>query len=817
MRKPLLFIRKICIVCLIFSTSGWVAAQPVTPVWPQQLEQAVWQAREGDTDAALSKLANLLQQHPAQTQIRYDYAVVAAWHGDDALTVDLLQGLDAGTMPVYVLRVFARSARQAKHFIRAAALYDVLAAREGQFEAGTLGAALSLADAGDSDRAFTKLSELLATTDPSAQLFADLQFAHGYIYERNQNFRQALHFYNQGLRHHPDHAGLRHRRAIAASALGATAHAADVLQQAPALFSEAERVGIELDSAALQIRWADLYPYTGQQTSLQQVLADYQTLAPVAGERKITLQFDQFVAHVAAYEMQQALVLYEALLEQHGGMQQLPVYVLASAGRMFLYFDDPRAARDCLRTALLKGGDGLPVDARFGLQMGLFRAYADAGEFEQLPSLVSELRREQVPWQHPSPRIWIANERYPATVEALALERAYVEAYRDALRQMDAWLSIAPANGSLRLTRAAVLRWLQWYDHSLNDVELVQASGEYQLRALLARGHVAMDTTDFTVVPEVLDAATAIHPRDKGVVDLRKRWALHQRPEFYARADAGRSDGGAEGSRSHQIDTYLYSKPVAEQIRLFAHGVYRVADFDEGTGRDSRLGAGLEYRRKDLVVTGEINQGFEQYDGTGLALSTRWRLNDFWSLRASAALDSSNAPLRGVRAGISADEVTAGGAYRWHESRSLGFGVGAMRMQDGNQRRWLSLGLTQRLINATRHKLEAQLRAYMSRNTKAAAVYFNPERDRDLAVGLVHEWRIYQDAERRFSQRIGGSIGNYYQENFGSAGVWDMSVEHRWQLNAALNFSYGVRWGRRTYDGDDERQTSYFMTLGARI
>ena len=104
-------------------------------------------ARAGDTVAALTALSSLHLQYPEEVTIRYDYAVIAGWHGDHALAVDVLAALDVDGLPDYVLSAYADSARQTKQWTHASALYRTLSRRAGQFEAGVIGAALSLADA----------------------------------------------------------------------------------------------------------------------------------------------------------------------------------------------------------------------------------------------------------------------------------------------------------------------------------------------------------------------------------------------------------------------------------------------------------------------------------------------------------------------------------------------------------------------------------------------------------------------------------------------------------------------------------------------
>ena len=155
--------------------------------------------------------------------------------------------------------------------------------------------------------------------------------------------------------------------------------------------------------------------------------------------------------------------------------------------------------------------------------------------------------------------------------------------------------------------------------------------------------------------------------------------------------------------------------------------------------------------------------------------------------------------------------------YRWHESRRAEFGFGGVRLDDDNRRRWINAEFSQRIVNAPRHKLSAELAAYTSRNSEQGAVYFNPERDRELTAGMLHEWRIMRRHDRHLIQRTGITAGTYFQQDFGSDALWRLQWEQEWQLSPALLFSYGASYGRRPYDGEMERQVSYFLHLGARL
>lgn len=799
------------VLCLIASLS-----QATTADWGDAREAAVVLARQGHTEQALQQLSELLTDHPYESAIRFDYAVVAGWHGDDELAVAAMADQTPDGLPDYVLAAYARSARNAGRFDLAVDLYAALAERESYRLRGLVGGVLAMADAGRLDEGLVLLEAVDEKPAFESSEFADLQFACGYLFERARNYMRALDCYNLGLRHHPEHGELRRRRAMVASAMGAADVAGEEVARDPALFAASERAGIRMDEAAMKLRWSGLSRETEDLAGEDRALAQYDELTAEIDPGNRTLQFDRFIALTVANRMNEAEQAFQRILRAHGPADQLPRYVLAGAGRMYLYLEEPDEAVRYYQLTLVDA-DELPPGVRFPAQMGLFSALADAGAYEEMLDLVQILEAQEAPWIRPSPKIWRVNPRFTSSVEAAAVAQAYVDQHDQALARLDELLSVAPANGSLRLTRAAVLRWRGWYAKSAADLEKVSATGEYQLRTAVDTAHLALETRDYPGAEAALDEARRLHARDKSVVDLVKRWRLHNRPELYLRASSGRSDGGRLGSRSLDLESYYYSAPLSTNYRAFLHGLSRYAEFEEGDGRDARLGAGVEYRKSRLTWRGEVFTGLDQWQGTGAEVSAGWRLSDYWQLGVSAALNGPGVPLRGLRVGIDGEDMQLRLTRRWHEARRADLALGVMRLDDDNQRRWASLSFQQRVFNAPRHKLDAVAGFYSSDNKQLNSIYFNPTRDREMTVGLRHEWRLLRDYDRWFFQRIGITAGSYFQESYGSDPLWRLNWEQEWQISPALSITYGASLGKRSYDGDRERQTSFFLTLGSRL
>jgi biofilm PGA synthesis protein PgaA len=74
-----------------------------------------------------------------------------------------------------------------------------------------------------------------------------------------------------------------------------------------------------------------------------------------------------------------------------------------------------------------------------------------------------------------------------------------------------------------------------------------------------------------------------------------------------------------------------------------------------------------------------------------------------------------------------------------------------------------------------------------------------------VEIGLRVDQQLWRHYERHFRHRLTVSLGNYWQQGFGSALVPSAEYRHEWQLADGRIFEYGVSWSRPVYDGQRER------------
>ena len=774
-------------------------------------EMAVISARAGQLEVGLHDLSHLHRIHPDNQEIRNDYAVVAAWAKRDALTTRLLNEAELDTLPDYVLMPYAKALRNDQQWDRSLAAYREWQLRYPNTFEAKLGVVLTYADAGVYESSRNQLN-ILRRAELGIEEKAMVQFACGYIAERERKFVQALDCYNLGLRHAPENVELLERRAIIASALGANEFALRSYSQLSNTAESETANNLQLDATALRLRWASLEENRARYAATEEALRGHDGIDRPSREQALIRKYDRIVGLVAGYEMQEAIELYSSL-NLHP--DEIPVYVLGSTAQAHLYLNHTKEAIQLFRYALPK----VPSDhaeVRFDLQVGLFHSLSDQGYYEEAGDVAAEIARSQSPWIRPTDKIWLENQRYTTAREVAALTLAYREDYENALSSFNDMLVIGAANDGLRLSNANLKRWRGWYRASERDTSKVSNPG-YELLKTTLSSHLSMDRGAYRNAEQNLNTVKDLHPRDKGVKALDRRWRLHNRPQLQIVAQAGKSDGTQLGSESYSVDVHYYTRPFAYNYRTFVHSHTRWAEFLEGDGRDTRLGAGLEYRGLSWSLSGEVHTGMEQNNSPGLTITHQLDSTDHWHHSTTLNYNGLNIPLRGTRIGIQGEDISHTTTYRWHESAQASIGLGYMRIDDGNERRSINTDYQQRFINAPRHKTALSAALFTSKNDELVTPYFNPSSDLDARVGLIHEWRMQQTYQLIRKLRLGAFLGRYYQEGFGTNPLWSARLEYEQEVDHLWSITAGIAFGRRPYDGIQERQEQYYLTLQSKL
>jgi biofilm PGA synthesis protein PgaA len=140
-----------------------------------------------------------------------------------------------------------------------------------------------------------------------------------------------------------------------------------------------------------------------------------------------------------------------------------------------------------------------------------------------------------------------------------------------------------------------------------------------------------------------------------------------------------------------------------------------------------------------------------------------------------------------------------------------------MDFTDGNQRTRLTLSGTQRILTLPGHKIRVFGEISASNNSRLGGPYFNPDSDLGITGGIEHLWRIYRRYDKSFNQKVRISVGNYWQQGYGSDYTMGLEYSFIIELGNRFNITYGAGRNRSVYDGKPERSNFAFMSLNWRF
>lgn len=397
------------------------------------------------------------------------------------------------------------------------------------------------------------------------------------------------------------------------------------------------------------------------------------------------------------------------------------------------------------------------------------------------------------------------------------LARAYADRLGESQQRLEAMASEAPGNTDVRHELGSIYLWRGWPDRALAQYRQALAVQPGMISARAGWSVTQIERAAFADAGREITALTSEYPDHPTVRELTRRWTLHQRSLLVVEASSGESSGTTFGSDQYNVDAWWYSRPLAQRYRLYARSHDAFGEFEEGPATRRRLAAGAEYRRPYWNARAELAAERLGGDDTGLSAELNWRIDDLWSLAASAELNGYDTPLRAYRNDIDANRLALRAAYRPDERSSVSAGLARQDFDDGNARSSLWVDGRQRLLTRPDWRVEATGGAALSRASKQDTPYFNPSRDRSLVLGADLRWATYKRFERGVYQRLHPQLGSYWQDGFGSGGTWALDYELEVHISRGWSVRAGVRRARNVYDGNREYGTFFLASLEGRL
>jgi biofilm PGA synthesis protein PgaA len=776
----------------------------------ERRQAALQAAREGRFDSALPAFVNMVAEAPNDIGIKADYIELLTWAKkyQEALTV--AAGMDIKTMPLYSLNALAKAARNTSQFDKAINYYEQLIAREPSNPDPSLGKVLTLIDFGKFVDAESELTKLRHQHPKNTEVLRALSYL-------GQQSKQSIIVIDANTRLlEINNQDLEAANALikASREVGAPAPALALAAQYPQAVDNIEIKRIKNDGAAKYIAWGHYSAKTPaerfQDTDValakldEACQCDWSRLdLSIASNRN--LMFDRIVALRDRYRMQDVITHYQQLLN---AKIDPPTYVLNAAGDAYLYKRMPEEALKAYDASLLKAPES--VETKFSK----FYTLVDLEQLDAATTLIDELSKNFSAYRQRPKNSTIRPDDYKLEVDSKTF---YVRAYGDNLataeQHFQALNNVGPMNNDVRMALGEIWRWRGWPERAAQRFSEINRNYPDLLQPKINLANTHLDLHDWKVAEGEIKSLAKEYPENASVQALDRRWMLHNERQLTIDTSGSKSSGTTFGSSAQGLNAALYSSPINYNYRAFVSTQYNHAIFPEGSGNVTYPGIGLEYTNKDWRLTGEVSKASLPNMGVTTAVTADYRFNDQLLFATSLASNTSQMPLRGLKAGINGDLISANTTYRWSDLTRASVGVGYMNIMDGNQRDTLGLAFDRRLITKPHYKLTTHLRVDASHNTGSNVAYFNPERDLDTSVVLDNEWTQWRRYDRSFSHRIQVGTGEYWQKNFGSNRTWMVSYEQQVKLSDRFEIDYGISRSRHAYDGTNELSTQLFTRL----
>lgn len=810
---------------LTLSTGAYAAQSPVSAEEEARYKQAVEDARNSHLDSAASTLQALHAAHPAELRFRNDLIAVSVWAGRDADAVAAADGLDPDTAPLYVLAAWADAEKHLAHLDAAQTLYEVLGRRDpARFDVQISLTQLDL-QRNKPEKALARLKVVDEDIlEPKDKIALSEMFIH--VYSVLTNYAQVLYWCDHLQTLDPANRTAAESRFVATLRMSAPHLAlSTTLTLKPADLAAAKTAAVQRE-----IRWGKAEADNSRADSptrwtlTDKAIANGQAHVTAlrgpeaAGDDALfAQQYDLVEALVNRRRMQDAVKLYQSLETQHA---PIPPWVKVPAASAFLAVRQPLVAIRLLDEAFAaKAGD-------FDAHVTYVYAQLEAEHPQAAIAAADQLVADTPEWRNNAyPALRLENQDYPAAQLLAAQVRAYSEQLADAQRRVDDLHHRAPGNEDISAAQASIDRLRGWPRRAITLLTRLQTASPDYVWALPPTFDAHMDAQDYQSAAADLARARQALPDDDATTRMAQAWQDHMRPEMISTLRMGRSGGGKEGLSNNgsdnsdvtdiTFDTRFYSQPIDWNWRAYAHVGWQQSRDSVENLLQREAGAGMEYRAPTWSGEAQVDGANGSAGDVGGHVALSYHPTDFWNLDFGYAHNGDDTPLRAFNDGVHTDFYSVGFRYRWNESAEAGISAANGRFSDDNNRvNWGVYG-QRRIISQPYYQMDARLDVGGTHNSLSAdnASYFNPSSQVAASASMINRWVEWRQYERQVSHTLTLSVGDNWQQSYGSAVIAAADYELDYQIDALHDWRVGASVGRAVYDGNPETDYAVRTTL----
>jgi biofilm PGA synthesis protein PgaA len=533
---------------------------------------------------------------------------------------------------------------------------------------------------------------------------------------------------------------------------------------------------------------------------------------------RYSLVGDRVIAYAGIGQMDKAVSSYESIPAN----QPTSVEALASAGEAYSYLNEPAKAEVVYRRAIQQeteaGADVATRGYQYGLRTrpidlreGLFYAYTDQNKYVEAGKVLDDIAAALPPPNQVRP--WdLANDDYLRLNRLRAQYLIYVGQTDAGLAELKRLQDQVPFSAQVRNAEADAQ--LGKGRNRLAKDMYVAALNDHpdNIEALAGLGRTSLNTGDYRNATQINTAFDDTFPENGSVRNFKRDYNAWRAPTV-STALAGEHGAAAIADEQFSADTYIYSPPIYDYWRIFAHNFYLWALTDIGRLQRIRNGVGGDFRQGPLTVQGEVSRSTGGDGRTGGNGQVEYAFNDFFKATAGFDSDSNELPSKAYVAHLWGRTGQVALAYTDGDRRSADIGYSAGRYSDENFHQEFTAGGLQRIFTLPNQQINGTLRFGTSSNTLTNTPYYSPSRDYSGELGIMHQWSVWRSGERSLLQRFYISGGAYNERGFGTSGFWAARLEHAWTFSHDITLTYGIGIGRHAYDGQQELSENAYVLL----
>ncbi len=484
--------------------------------------------------------------------------------------------------------------------------------------------------------------------------------------------------------------------------------------------------------------------------------------------------------------------------------QDIPAFVKEAYADHLLLSGSPFSALEMYREVednYLKQKQKVP----FSLGMKLVSAMSDTAKFAQAQEYLE---------QHisaPSPYVLdFTRERKVKNpnFDEYFLGKVNLAAWRGdlsrALELIDERLEKTPGDAWMMLRKAELENSRMRTDEALKWVDKATAIlGNDSRWAEVTKANIALSTNDWKTASAIVnDLSEEEKIAAKYVID---QYEQGKAARFVASGSVAHRTFPAGKPNENKQEYYLHSAKTDNGHNVYVHYLATKSPDEYHNFEQYRIGAGAEMNFYPVTMSAEIGKGLKLNEKYYLLLDALYRLSQHWQFNLYGNINGSDTPVKALYQHIYTKDLGLAVTYVYSNLFKLFANINAMKFDDGNLRKNMSLASAFNLFKYDRWSLDGNLLWTHQRNKRIArAFYYNPFKSHSAEGNLNLSYLQPLNHQITLVHYLKGSVGRYWQDHYASNNTWSVSYGHEWRLGKKLSLSYELGRNKSVYDGAPE-------------